>query len=257
MTRLLTVTSSLLLLFSVAAHGEHMRGAIGNNSQQNMMFNQNGGGQQQSAPMAPQMPDNSKTKEAAAKIIKDGDEIRKKQETATQKSLEGMNKSVADFSKMVEGFNKTATDDSSKELMKTIGSLGKSTAGANEAMTTAMDMIVNGFKEGSGAIIKAAQETAAVLANTKTPEVQRKPSSLDILASAAPSSGQNPLADAMSASSGKSDLIPKFGNNPIGYSSNNRTSYNARDNSGRAELQSASSGTTQPPAGEQQAHSAQ
>lgn len=180
---------------------------------------------------------------------------------SVEKGLAGMTKSFADFTNRVAGFNKNSGEESSKDILKSLGSIKSSFS--DDASTTALDMIVNGFKEGSASMVKAVQETGATLANIKAPEVQRKPTSLDILSANAGSTNANAIADAMATRSEKSDLIPRFGDNPIGYGGNSRKPYNIRDTSSPSGALTSSadsapgsgSGATQPAQG--QAHSAQ
>lgn len=270
------MAAQLSFLFSIAlalscqlAHAEHQRvGVVNNNNfggmnqqqmmQQQMMMNQmgmNGGMGGMGMGMTPQMPDDSKLKEAAAKSIKDGEEVRKKMQESTQKGVEGISKQIGEFSNMIANINKTTADDGSKELLKSIQNAGKSSSD-DSATSTAMDMIVNSFKASADLFTKNAQATAAIIAQTKAPEVERKPTSLDTLsAKSQNSSKDNVLADVMSGSSGKDALIPKFGNNPVGYGGK-RSSYNSRDNS-VASVDTGSSSSSQTAGAQQPGHAAQ
>ena len=243
----------LTILFLATAHiassgfaQGHYRGAAGSGSQSQAPQNssqmmqqkgqqqqQQGGGGQQGGP--------SKSREAAEKSIKDGDEVRKAITKTSEQFAQGANKLVENFNSTISSMAKSASEGDAGELLKQIKEVGTATA---LATTTVVDEIVSGYKAQADLLVKKAQMEAAAIVAVPKEEPMVKFTTMEKLSGASGfRGGGSALGDVMAVSSAAAENIPSLS----GGAAITRQPGSFASTQGPTEPASSSGGASAPP----------
>lgn len=167
-----------------------------------------GFGQQQGGGQQPQ--NNGKSREAAEKINKDGDEVRKNLTKATEQYSTGVNKLMDGFNSTLASLQKSSAENDSKEGLKSLAEMAARKS-EDPATSTILDQIVSGYQAKAGTIVQQQTEItkAAMTLPEATPPV--KNTLADKLAEYQPVGARagNPLGDVQQASNNGGAGIPE------------------------------------------------
>jgi len=198
----------LVAAFGLASAGvaEHYRGAAQTQQPQQQAQPQI---QQPQKPQAPQTQtqSNGKSREAAEKLVKDGDEVRKSMTKSSEQFNTGVTKLIDNFSNTVSSLAKSAGEEDFKENFKQLSQMASATAA--DATSSVVDLIVAGFQEQAAVGVKKAQvEAAAAVAMPQNEPVERVLTRDKVLSSSDSTDRNSPIAQAQAATSATSNALP-------------------------------------------------